>query len=300
FVSDAVNFSRTPMPRVPSGMNTAPACSSVSLRRSMMSGEGTSIWFSNFAMTSTSMPETFATFSRDSSTSARAARHCGPVIITTSRNDATNLECGPPSAIRQPYRLRPRPRSAPLLLQLVDEPLRQAYPDLVLFANILAAMVEVRIVVHLDHEDALRRLLDVDAIEPVADAARGAHRNVQHFRRRFAELEAAKAALFGAAVAVMVDDLPVLSRHQVLDREQRLAAKHTDPPVKRRRQEFLRDQQVGIFKPLAGKRLEFVHVLSLLHAARESAIGDLQHQRKTKGLGGNAQIACSGYHHRGR
>ena len=41
--------------------------------------------------------------------------------------------------------------------------------------GVLAAGVDVRVVVHLDHEEAPVDLLHVDAVEPVADQARRAH-----------------------------------------------------------------------------------------------------------------------------
>ena len=59
----------------------------------------------------------------------------------------------------------------------LDEPLQYPRPHLVLADLILDAVLEVRIVVDLDHRDALRRLLQVDAVEPGADRARRAQRD---------------------------------------------------------------------------------------------------------------------------
>src|SRR5690606_12943448 len=69
-------------------------------------------------------------------------------------------------------------------LQPVDEPLGELHPDLVLLAAALAAVLEVGIVVDLDDVDAVRRLLQVDAIQSVADAARRAHGDVDDVLRR--------------------------------------------------------------------------------------------------------------------
>ena len=110
-------------------------------------------------------------------------------------------------------------------------------------------MVEVGVVVDLDDEDAVIGLLEVDAVEPVADAAGGAHRRLDDMRRRFLQREGLDAALVGLARRLVVDDLPVLLGHQVVDGKERLAAEHADPPVILGRDEFLGDQQVGIFQP---------------------------------------------------
>ena len=100
------------------------------------------------------------------------------------------------SALSAAARLPPRP------VQPLQEPLRQPDPDLVLLAGILPAMVEVGVVVDLDDEDAVLGLLEVDAVEAVADAARRTHRGVDDMRRRLLQREGLDAALVGLAVAL--------------------------------------------------------------------------------------------------
>ena len=56
----------------------------------------------------------------------------------------------------------------------------------------------------------------------------------------------------------MLDDLPMAARHAVLADEQRLAGEHADPPVELGRQEFLRQQEVGLLEQLVGDALELL------------------------------------------
>src|SRR5690606_27431859 len=55
------------------------------------------------------------------------------------------------------------------------EPLHDASVDLVADHRVLVADLDVRIVVDLDHEELAVDLLEVDAVEPVADQSRRAH-----------------------------------------------------------------------------------------------------------------------------
>src|ERR1700677_3635290 len=58
----------------------------------------------------------------------------------------------------------------------LHEPLQYSAPYLVLADLILDAVLEVRIVVDLDHHDRFAGLLQIHAVEPAADRARGAQR----------------------------------------------------------------------------------------------------------------------------
>ena len=135
-----------------------------------------------------------------------------------------------------------------LLLEPVDEPAQQAGPDFVLADGILDAVFEVGIVVDLHDHDAVVGLLEVDAVEAVADRPRGADRDIDHLARRLVEIEGAEAAFARRAVGPVFHDLPVAARHAVLAHEQRLAGEHADAPVEIGRQEFLRQQQVGFLE----------------------------------------------------
>ena len=101
-------------------------------------------------------------------------------------------------------------------------------------------------------------LLEVDAVEAVADRLGGAHRDVDDLGRRLVEIEGAEPAFARRAVGTVLDDLPVAARHAVLADEQRLAGEHADAPVELGRHEFLREQQVGLLEQLVGDALELL------------------------------------------
>jgi len=63
---------------------------------------------------------------------------------------------------------------SPSRVDPIDEPLQYPAPHLILADLVLNAVVEVRIVVDLDHRDRFARLLHVHAVEPAADRAGGA------------------------------------------------------------------------------------------------------------------------------
>ena len=111
--------------------------------------------------------------------------------------------------------------------------------------------------------------------------------------RRLVEVEGAKAALARGAVGAVLDDLPVAARHAVLADEQRLAREHADAPVELGRQEFLRQQQVGLLEQLVGDAAELLRRVHLVHAARERAVGDLHHQRQAQFVHRLRQVAGS-------
>jgi hypothetical protein len=121
-------------------------------------------------------------------------------------------------------------------------------------------VLEVGVVVHLHHDEAGVGLLDVDAVEALADRARGAQQGrftpvrkgvyarldglwramgLDQLGRRLGEVEGAEAALARGAVGAILHDLPMAGRHAVLAHEQRLAREHADAPVELRGQEFL-------------------------------------------------------------
>ena len=109
-------------------------------------------------------------------------------------------------------------------------------------------MFEVGIVVDLHDDDAVVGLLEVDAVEAVADRPRRADRDIDDLGRRLVEIEGAEAALVRRAVGPVFHHLPMAARHAVLAHEQRLAGQHADPPVEIGRQEFLRQHQVGFLE----------------------------------------------------
>src|SRR5262245_23681491 len=100
-------------------------------------------------------------------------------------------------------------------------------------------MVEVRIVVHLDDEAPVPGLLAVDSLEAAADATGCPHRRLDDMGRRFLQRKRLDAALVGFTGSLVIDDLPMLLGHQVVDGKERLTAKYADAPVIFGRDEFL-------------------------------------------------------------
>src|SRR5215470_367183 len=101
------------------------------------------------------------------------------------------------------------PTTARLLFEALDEPLEHAHPDLVLADLVLDAVLEIGIVVDLHDDEAAVGLLDVDAVEPLPDRPRRAHRDVDQRSRRLVELESAEATFARGAVGAVLDDLPM-------------------------------------------------------------------------------------------
>ncbi len=87
------------------------------------------------------------------------------------------------------------------------------------------------------------------------------------------------------------------ARHAVLADEQRLAGQHADPPVEIGRQEFLRQQEVGLFEQFVADALERRRRLDLVHAAGERAVGDLHHQRQAELVDHLGQVGILGEDH---
>src|SRR5580704_13623230 len=101
------------------------------------------------------------------------------------------------------------PRSG---VDALNEPLQDAAPDFVLADLILDAMIEIGIVVDLDHGDRIAGLLDVDAVKAMADRARRAQGDIDYPRRRLGQSKGAIAP-FPGAVRPMFDDLSMAARH---------------------------------------------------------------------------------------
>ena len=115
-------------------------------------------------------------------------------------------------------------------------------------------------------------LFEVDAVKTVADRPRRADRDVDHLGRRLVQTEGAETALVRGAVGPVFHHLPMAARHAVLADEQRLAGKHADAPVEIGRQEFLRQDQIGLLEQLIRDLLELGRGFDLVHAARERAV----------------------------
>src|SRR5215218_2267955 len=113
----------------------------------------------------------------------------------------------------------------------LDKPLEQPHPYFVLADRVLDAVLEVGIVVDLHDHDAVVGLLEIDAIEAVADRLGSPHAHLDHFGRRLVEIEGAKPAFARRPVGPVLHGLPMAACHAVLAHEQRLAGQHADAPV---------------------------------------------------------------------
>ncbi|KFF33766.1 hypothetical protein G039_0316595 [Pseudomonas aeruginosa VRFPA01] len=191
-----------------------------------------------------------------------------------------------PSAVpRSPATPRTLASAAMLELQAADEGLEDAPVEFVAELAVLDAGVEVRVVVDLDDQHPVAGLLQVHPIEAVADPPGRLQSQLQHRRRHLLQRYGAALAVDVLAVGLVVVDLPVAARHEVLAGVQRLAVEHTDAPVVLGVEELLRQQQDRTLEQLARRRQQFAVVVDLDHATGEAAIGNLQHQREAQAPG---------------
>src|SRR4051794_191117 len=94
------------------------------------------------------------------------------------------------------------------------EPAGNPAPDPVRRAARLEGVVDVGIVVDLDHVEAAAALLDVGAVKPLSHAGGGLERQRHGLDWRVREGERLDRAFAGRFVA-MIDDLPVARRHVI-------------------------------------------------------------------------------------
>src|SRR5204863_6842289 len=79
---------------------------------------------------------------------------------------------------------------------------------------IFIAGVDIGVIVDFDNVAAIADLPEVDAVEPIADDARGLHRRLHDDLRRLANGERDRGAL-QILPRLALDDLPVSRRHQI-------------------------------------------------------------------------------------
>jgi rod shape determining protein RodA len=113
------------------------------------------------------------------------------------------------------------PRRATLALQSAQELAHDAAVEVFAEVGVFDAPVDVGVVVDFDDDHAVTgHLLEVHAVEAVADLAGGAQRQLDHFAGRFADRQGLEAARLGhslrLALGGVVVDLPVPARHEVL------------------------------------------------------------------------------------
>src|SRR5262249_35836203 len=109
-----------------------------------------------------------------------------------------------------------------LLLQPVDEPPQDANPYIVLAHRVLYTVLDIGIVVDLHHHHTVGCLLEIDPVEPVPDRANRPYGEVNDIAGRLVEIESAMTAFPRRAVGMVLEDLPMSARHEVLTYKQRL------------------------------------------------------------------------------
>lgn len=142
--------------------------------------------------------------------------------------------------------------------QSLHEPLGKLVPH-VAVGFVFNAVFEIGIVVDFDDHGAVGAALEVDAVEAIADQVGGADGDVDHVRGGFGDGDGFVAAFDGLAAFLVLDDLPVASRHLVLADEERTAVKNADSPVEFGGHEFLRNAEIGVFQELRDDFAEFLH-----------------------------------------
>ena len=143
-----------------------------------------------------------------------------------------------------------------------------------------------------------RGLLDVDAVEAVADAARRPHRRLDDAGGASSSGMVLKPPSHRLAVRPVLDDLPVLAwpsgtgRRRAACRRGRRRASRTSVGMKSwaiRRSESSSHSWRSALSSLEARRL--------LDAAREGAVGDLQHHREAELCGGDLEVVRAGDDH---
>ena len=162
------------------------------------------------------------------------------------------------------------------VLDAVAQALHDGEVDFLFADEVLDAVVDTRVVVHLDNDRVAVDFLEVHAVEPVTDEACHAERRLH---------DAVGYALDGQAVplaagslfvlAIPVINLPVVLGHVVLAGVKRLAVEDADSPVEVGGREFLRDEQVAVLEHRVENFFELFLVVRLLDAETETRIGRL-------------------------
>ena len=176
--------------------------------------------------------------------------------------------------------------------------LSSADPDLVLADRVLDAVLEVRVVVDLHDDDAVVGLLDVDAVEAVADRPRRAHRDVDHLAAapcRGRRCESRPRARSRRARCLTICQWPRAMRYW-----QTNSGSPASTPTRQSNsvgRNFCASSRSVSSNSSSAMRRNSSGVCDLVHAARERAVGDLHHQRQAELVHRPRQVAGIGQHH---
>ena len=97
--------------------------------------------------------------------------------------------------------------------------------------KVLNARINVWIVVDLNHQDAISRLLQIDAIKAIANQCGSTQCRLHDLSRRILDGDRCESTRCNLPIRSMPIYLPMLSRHEVFTGEQWLAGENADPPV---------------------------------------------------------------------
>lgn len=194
------------------------------------------------------------------------------------------VEVARPPADRRAHRigwprLGPRgrtPQRRGIPLDALEKPRGELFVDPIALGLILVVEVQVGVVVHLDDDRASIELLDVDAMEAVADQARGPAGDAAHRSRRAIQRHAFDAPVPRRAARRRASDLPVTGHHPVAACEQGPAVEHADAPIERRRRPRLRDEQRRVAEQLGHAALPGLERRHLEHRGRERSVRHLE------------------------
>ena len=171
--------------------------------------------------------------------------------------------------------------------------------EFILQNRIFVARIEIRIVIHLNQIKRSVRLLHVDAVQTVANQISGLQSDLDTTPRRQFDRQRFGLAVAAMIGALLIDDLPMAFCHIVLAGKQRLAVENADPPVERRGQELLGDQQLRFRQEVVQAAIQLRLVGDFDDALREGAVGFLEHAGESQ-LGGDLLGIVAVHDHRGR
>src|SRR5690606_3875736 len=166
---------------------------------------------------------------------AAAARIRSATASTSSDGSPTimySISIPNPSNSRRPAAASSTPPS--FTLSLLDPGKKSAHDRVVEPVperGVLDAMLDARVIVHLDDIDLAVDLLEVDPIEAAADQVCHAQCGRHHGGRCLVERDRLEAAFVRPAGAVALDDLPMPPHHVVATGVERLAVEDADAPV---------------------------------------------------------------------
>lgn len=177
-----------------------------------------------------------------------------------------------------------------LEFKALDELFQDPAVQSILDAGVLNACIQVGVIVYFDHHQALVGLLQIHAIEAVANQARGGYRQLDHCWGDVLDGHRFTQAIDLIALRFVIVDLPMPLRHEVEACVERLSVEHPDTPIKLGIEVLLSEQQNRMLEQFSCRFGEFSLSFHFNHATRETAIRNFQHHGKTQAFSNLLQI----------